>query len=584
MQTISFIRSLMEFNRRVLYQGIIHPKKNYTIEDLKKKMFFNNVFMGNMQEVFQRYDTSIIVDDYIEAVGFYTKNVSEIVSNIMITKPNIKISTEDSFEKRLVIEKTMSDQVMTQFFPSMDDIRYRFINGEIYYISILGNGYVAISFIDPRRSVYHDTLKCNFPDYTLYWKSDDCIKDYIKSTYKTIGTIAVKVTTSAHDVSEVTKVEYNGDTEFMKAIINIFPQSALVIANPFIYINDINRIIDENMDHTHTVMIPRFEAVSLESLFEKDLLIEYPNDSFDEYLQFLSLASKHNDVKSIYLTLYRIGDNPAIFYILRDAARKGIKVHVNIELFASGETINRMWLDEMVAEGMHITTYAAGKLKVHSKLTLIKFSNGKFISQVGTGNYHTQTTTQYTDFALITSDDDICDDVNNVFKLLDGDEDVSFSNKLLVTRYNARKILIKLIDDEASKGADGYIAIKCNALDDPEISYHLDIASEQGCQMDLIIRGVCTWIPRQLGFNVKVKSIVWDKLEHSRVYYFGKENPTIYLGSLDLVTKKIDQRIEALVKITDPDIGIRLCDYLNRYVTNTIGSWLQTSSGLYIKE
>lgn len=584
MQTISFIRSLMEFNKRVLYQGTIYPNKNYTIQDLKDKLFFNSVFISNMQEMFQKYDIHLIVDDYIECVGIYTSNVSNVIRKAAETKGNICITTKNSFEKRLTVEKIVSDQVMTQYYPPMDNISYHFISGEIYYISVLQNGYIAISFVDPRRSVYHDILKCDFPKYTLYWKSDDCVKEYIRSTYATINTIAVKVTRSTNKPYDITKVEYNGDTDFMKSIMSIFPDTALILSNPYLYTNDLERILEDNLDVVPPVSRPNFQPIDFKSLFDEDLLIEYPNDSFDEYLQFLSLASTHNDVDSIYLTLYRIGDNPAIFYILRDAVNNGIKVHVNVELFASGETINQMWAREMESAGMKVTMYAAGELKVHSKLTLIKFNNGKWLSQIGTGNYHTKTTTQYTDLSLITADEKICSQVYNVFKLLSGNDDMTFNKNLLVTRFNARKELIRLIDAEAKKGSDGYITIKCNALDDVEISYHLDAAAVAGCNMDLVIRGVCTWIPEQLESNVHIKSIVWDKLEHSRVFCFGRSNPTIYLGSLDLVTKKIDMRIETLVKVDDPSIRIKICNYLNRYITTTEGSWLLTESGMYIKE
>lgn len=585
MQTISFIRSLMEFNKRVLYQGTMQAGKTYNMADLKSKLFFNSVFINNMQEMFQRYDTSAIVDDYIESMGVYVANVSSIIKHTSTLKSKIHITREDSFERRIATEKLMEDQVISQFYPSVEAAaNHRFINGEIYYISLLANGYISISFVDPRRSVYHDMIKCEFEDYTNYWKADDCIKSYIHNTYQTVNTIAVRVTTSIRGRMEVAKVEYSGDTEFMREIIGIFPSSALVISNPFIYTDDVKRVIDANIDVKPPVSKPSFVPVKLESLFEKDILIEYPNDSFDEYLHFLSSASKHDGVKAISLTLYRIGDDPAIFYILRDAVNNGIKVHVNIEMFASGESINRLWQREMSNVGIKVTTYESGRLKIHAKLTLVEFHNGRRISQIGTGNYHTQTTTQYTDFSLITSNNSICDQVKRVFKLLRGESDMSFNRDLLVTRHNARKELIRLIDNEAQKGDQGSIIIKCNALDDPEISYHLDIAANKGCKMRLIIRGVCTWIPKNEMGNVKIKSIVWDKLEHSRVYCFGGYNPTIYIGSLDLVTKKINERIETLVRITSPDIEIKICDYLNRYVTSTEGSWVQTSYGMYIKE
>lgn len=584
MQTVSFIRSLMEFNKRVLYQGTMHPGSSYSMTDLKQKLFFNKVFLSNTREMFQKYNTMPIISDYIESLGTYIRNISMIIRHITTLKPRICIRTDDSFEKRLMAEKIIADQVMTRFFPFNQNINYRFINGEIYYISLLANGYLAISLVDPRRSVYHEDIGYEFPKHTIYWKSDDCIKEYIRMTYKTIDTIPVVVTTSSKDPTLITKVEYNGDTSFIESIKSIFPSTALIISNPFIYTDDVDRIITSNIDVIPAVPKPKFESINIDSLLQKDMLIEYPNDSFDEYLQFLEIVSKDRNVKMLSMTLYRIGDDPSIFYLLRDAVRTGICVHVNIELCASGERINKMWARELEAVGARVTFYESGHLKVHSKLTLVKYFNGKSIAQIGTGNYHVKTTTQYTDFSLITSNRDICSQVEKVFCLLNGEENLNFTKDLLVTRFNARKELINLINRESDNGDDGCIIIKCNALDDEEISYHLDVAAYNGCRIELIIRGVCTWIPDQLGENVRVKSVVWDKLEHSRIYCFGIKNPTIYLGSLDLVTKKIDHRIETMVRVIDPDIQIKICKYLNRYVTSIEGSWLQTSSGLYIKE
>lgn len=583
MKVSSFIRSLMEFNKRVLYQGTVYMNKSYKIKDLNDKLFFNEIFISNMQEMFQKYNVSEIMDDYIECIGIYCRNISEIIRQLMTIKSTIRIINDDSFERRLTMEKVLKDQIITKFCHAKPNTDYKFINGMIYYLSILSNGYVAISFVDPRLSAYNNVLKYDFNRYTMYWKSDDCIRDYIKSTYSSIGTIAIRVTTS-NISNEITKIEYNGDTNFMKQIVWLFPENALIISNPYIYTGDIRHIIINHLDEIPQVTKPNFESINIQNLFKNDILIEYPNDSFDEYLQLLSLSSKHPEVKSIYITIYRIGEDPSIFYILRDAVLNGIDVHVNIELYASGEEINKMWMREMIAAGIYVTTYAIGELKVHCKLTLISFTNGNSIAQVGTGNYHTKTSTQYTDFSLITSDRMICNQVKNVFKMLSGVENVSFNSDLLVTRFNARKELIKLIDIESKKGEEGCIVIKCNALDDEEISNHLNIAADHGCIINLIIRGVCTWIPNQLRSNVTIKSIVWDKLEHSRVFCFGKTNPTIYIGSLDLVTKKLDQRIETLVRIKDPDIGIIICNYLNRYITNIDGSWILTNSGMYIKE
>lgn len=587
MHHMSFIRGLMGFNERVIYNGDIDPNRIYTMAELKNKIFFNKIFIENMQEVFQKYQTKDIIDDYVDGLNRYINNISGIIQKINEADPTIIISADNLFERRLLTETHIQNQIITQFFKSPADIKYRFLNDVIYYITLLQNGYVAISFVDPRRSMYSETLSHNFGDHSIYWKNDDCIMSYINTMYHSSNTFAIRVTTSRENPMVITKVEYNGSPDNITAVIDMFPSNALIVSNRFIYVDDIQRIIELKMETSTAVHKPKTGLIQMNDIFQKDILVEYPTVSFDEYLQFLSLASADSSVDSIYISLYRIGDNPVIYYILREAVNHGIYVHVNIELCASGESINMMWMKEMQSVGIDVTTYASGTMKVHSKLTLVKFKDDRQIAQIGTGNYQAKTSTQYTDLSLMTSNEDICYQVWKIFQVFKGyDEDgnIKFNKNLLVTQYNARTEILGLIDRESARGKEGYIAIKCNALDDNEIIKHLNNAAKRGCEMDLIIRGVCTWIPDQIGINVRIKSIVWDKLEHSRVYCFGNINPDVYIGSLDLVTNKINKRIETLVKILDPDVLRQTCEYINRYVINTIDSWTLTSSGLYIKE
>jgi len=585
MKQISFIKSLMQFNKRVLFQGSIKKNHKYTFAELKNKLFFNKVFISNMQEMFQKYDVKSIIPEYTEELSQYISNINDIIIAMYDEKNFIKFSRENSFERRLSIEGTISNHVITKIFDNINCIDFKFINNYIYYLSLFANGQVAISYVDMRSAIYKEVISCQMEYHKLHWKTDDCIRDYIRDTSRAIDTIAIRVTTRIKDNS-VSKVEYSGSTEVMRNLVQIFRPDTLIVSNPFIYVDDIEIILDKYIP-VIPITKPKFDVFKLEDLFDKDILLEYPNDSFDEYLQFLDLASKSKNVKSIYVTLYRIGKDPAIFYILRDAVQRGIKVYANIELCASGESINMMWMDEMRKAGIIITTYAAGKLKVHCKLTLVEFINGTRLAQIGTGNYHTKTATQYTDLSLITGDENICKQVKKIFNLFSGKnnpDDLYFDNSLLVTRYNAREELLRLIDEEGSKGKNGHIVIKCNSLDDTEFNLHLDHAANNGCRIDLIVRGVCTWVPNYDHGNVMIKSIVWDKLEHSRVFCFGNNNPIIYIGSLDLVTKKIDKRIESLVLIKDIDVMRQLCSYLNRYIVNIKDSWLQTNTGMYIKE
>lgn len=587
MKHLPFVRSLMEFNKRVLSQGSLEDQ-SYDMEKLHQKLFFNQVFMGNTHEMFQRYPDPNIMDDYIESLNEYISNVSKIINWMCHLTNDIRMGTESTFESRLMIEDFMKDCMITKWYPiqdlSLEAIQndLMFVDGQICYLSLYWD-MLGVTFIDPKRSIYHNVIHMEFPGYTMYWKTDEAICDYLNRKFGVSNTVAVKPTMSTNK-GKVTKVEFNGDSMVIETIVKIFPRSALVVSNPFIYTDDIKMILESKIKKKATNAKPSFIHMDLEEIFKKDRLIEYPHDSFDQYLQFLDQASKHPHVKSISLTLYRIGSDPAIFYILREAASRGIDVHVNIELCASGETINTLWMDEMMRVGIRVTTYGFQQIKVHSKLTLIKFDNGRAICQIGTGNYHSKTTSQYTDLSLLTADTSICRQVESVFGILCEEETVEFDNDLLVTPYNLRNEIIKLIDKEGAKGENGYISFKCNSLDDPEISEHLKEAASNGCRMDLVVRGVCTFIPEEIGSTVRIKSIIWDKLEHSRVYCFGNVNPIMYMGSLDLVTKKIDQRIETLVKIKDPDVIIRIIDYLNKYITNTTNSWLMTSTGMYIKE
>ena len=345
--------------------------------------------------------------------------------------------------------------------------------------------------------------------------------------------------------------------------------------DPKIIMDEISGYIPEKKEQQS------FEISKAVDVMNRDQLIEYPLDSFNDYLEFLNAAANHPDVTEIKVCLYRIGKDPAILNTIEKAVKRGVKIHVNIELRASGEDINYDWMKKFQEIGCIVTTYGYGELKVHCKLTLVKFINGKSVVQIGTGNYHTKTTTQYTDLSLVTSNDDICRQVDKVFSILKGKhiKDTVFTSKLLVTRYNAREKLVKLIRSQANP--DGYICFKCNALDDDEIISELNRAAVKGCTMELIIRGVCTWVPQVE--NVRVRSIVWDKLEHSRVYCFGKTNPKVYIGSLDLVTHKLDKRIETLVKITNLRILLQVVKYLNRYITTSIGYTLGPD-GRYHKE
>jgi polyphosphate kinase len=580
MKMTTAIQSLMQFNKRVLESGEVTDNDIYTLENLKNKLFFNKVFTNNMDEVFRKYSYIDIIDEYINLLKVYIKNIQLIKNRIENADLNIKIEDKFTFERKLMIESRIEGNIISNIYSNLKSIKYDFDNDIIYYLTQANGNCIVISYIDKSHSIYEKPLSYKFQNYIKYWKTDESIIYSLNKKYNTDSTVAIHVTSKNNNYS-VIKVEYNGKEEMMRKYLNLFPYDVLIVSNPYIYIDDINYIIDTRVGTVIEEKIT-INKIQLEPL-KKDILIEYPQYNFNDYLQLLSLASKSDLIDSIYMTLYRIGLDPSIYNILKEAVSNGIKVQVNIELHASGEKINVFWANEMRKVGIDVTTYALGVLKVHAKLTLIKFKDGNMISQIGTGNYHTVTTTQYTDLSLVTSNLKICKYVSLLFDLFIGKRKKFFGNSFLITKLNAKYELLNLINRESDLGINGYIAIKCNALDDDDINNALNNAAINKCNINLIIRGICTWIPDQIGYNVKIQSIIWDKLEHSRVYCFGKINPQIYIGSLDLTTDKIENRIEVLVKIIDPDIIEKLCEYMNQYIINTENSWELLRSGEYRK-
>jgi len=308
-----------------------------------------------------------------------------------------------------------------------------------------------------------------------------------------------------------------------------------------------------------------------ESLFEiirkKDLLLHFPYQKFNHYINWLREASMDPNVTSIKTSLYRVANDSAVINALINAALNGKNVVVNIELQARfDEKVNIYFSKQLEEAGVRVTFGIRG-LKVHSKLTLItRLENGRHVkyAAVGTGNFHEGTALVYSDLLLITSDKRICSEVWKVFDFFEN----TFKNynykSLLVSPNYQRKRLCALIDNEianARKGKDAYIILKVNSLVDTDMIRKLYQANNAGVKIKLIVRGICSLIPGIKGQseNIEAISIVDRFLEHSRIFVFCNNNDEIYyISSADWMTRNIDTRIEVSAPIYSEEIKAEL--------------------------
>jgi polyphosphate kinase len=98
------------------------------------------------------------------------------------------------------------------------------------------------------------------------------------------------------------------------------------------------------------------------------------------------------------------------------------------------------------------------------------------------------------------------------------------------------------------------IRFKTNSIVDHELIEELYQAAEKGVQIDLVVRGICSFQMSEVARlqNVRVRSILGKYLEHSRIYAFRNSGQDEYfIGSADLMERNLNRRIETLVKIED---------------------------------
>jgi polyphosphate kinase len=302
------------------------------------------------------------------------------------------------------------------------------------------------------------------------------------------------------------------------------------------------------------------------SMFEvirsRQLLVHHPYESFSSSTEtFVEQAARDPKVLSIKMTLYRTsGDSQIARHLIR-AAEAGKQVAVVLELKARfDEARNVSWARELELAGVHVN-YGLVGLKTHAKCILVVREEAGGIRRyvhVATGNYNSVTARVYEDIGFFTCEEAVGRDATQLFNYLTGYGREPEYQQLIVAPHQLKREIIRLVNHEATFGAEGRITLKLNAVQDPDVIDALYAASAAGTRIDMVVRGICgvrAGVPG-LSENISVRSVLGRYLEHSRIYRFDHghdgDEPLHLIGSADLMIRNLSGRVETLVRLTHP--------------------------------
>jgi len=324
-------------------------------------------------------------------------------------------------------------------------------------------------------------------------------------------------------------------------------------------------------------------------LERQDLLLSFPYQSMTPFIELLYEAADDPEVVSIRITLYRLAVSSKLAAALAYAADQGKDVLCLLELRARFDEKNNIDYSEMLEEAGCSIIYGLPDQKVHSKLCLITRKCGdtvKYITQIGTGNYNEVTSEQYCDLSLITADEQTGRDTATVFEALEQGQVPEPTETLITSPLGFRPWLLAQLDREIEMGAEGFVSIKVNSLNDFDVMAKLIDCSRAGVTVELFVRGICCLRPGLPGYteNVSVRSVVGRYLEHSRIFVFGKEDrQRIFLGSGDLLNRNTQRRVEAFIEVRSPDTKRQVWEVMEAIRRDDVKGWDMQPDGTYRK-
>jgi polyphosphate kinase len=411
-------------------------------------------------------------------------------------------------------------------------------------------------------------------------------------------------------LAECVRLEIHKDTEpsmtnFLKDSLEINEEDIYLMDFPIDF-SILKPIVDLDLPELKfkpwSPIIPKpfFDNTNIFNLIRQgDVLLHHPFESFSGTVEkFIATAAEDPNVLTIKMTLYRTGDNSPFIKNLIKAAEKGKQVVCLVELKARfDEQRNIVWAQKLEDAGVHVV-YGILGLKTHTKTALIirQEHDGEIMSyvHVGTGNYHSQTSTLYTDLGLLTCNKKVSEEVVEVFNYLTGSSLKTDYNEILVAPINMKSTFMSKIQNEIKNkkaGKPARIIAKMNAMEDEVITEALYEASTVGVEITLIVRGFCCLKPgiKGLSENIQVLSIIGRFLEHSRVFYFanGSDVPSegdFYIGSADWMHRNLHNRVELITPIFDTKLKDKLWEFVDIMLKDNRQAWVLNEDGTYTQK
>lgn len=386
---------------------------------------------------------------------------------------------------------------------------------------------------------------------------------------------------------------------YLMESIGIEPDDVYVVDGP-LNVQDLNELYELDRPQLKNRPLQTIIPAALterKSIFDaikqRDVLLHHPYTDYSVVIDFIRAAAVDPNVLAIKICLYRTGAQSEIAEVLRQAGEMGKQVTALIELKARFDEENNIeWAQRLEQAGVHVV-YGLIGLKTHCKLTLVVRREGQALRRyvhIATGNYNPTSSSTYTDFGILTADEQTGEDATEFFNFLTGYSKQSEYRKLMVSPVNLREGLTQLIEREtahAKSGRPGRIVAKLNRLADERIIESLYEASQAGVSIDLIIRGVCMLRPGVAGLseNIRVRSIVGRFLEHSRVIYFLNDGAEeVYLGSADWMVRNLNRRVEVVTPVQDARLKKYLKeDVLDVYLRDNTNARELQPDGSYVR-